>query len=218
MKTAIQIVKWLVTIFVPVVLILASVRILMTPVFINLEYRLPYFPDDSYGFTREDRLYWSNLSRRYLVNSTGIEFLSDLQFEDGTSFYNERELRHMLDVKNVIRVAMIVMVSGLVIMVGAGVWAKRAGWWEEYKLALSRGGWLAVGLIAVVLVYLVFNFDSLFVTFHRIFFEGDTWLFKYSDSLIRLFPVVFWRDAFIWEGTLTLVGGLATGYFFSRKK
>ena len=218
MKAIVQISKWLITIFVPVVLVLVSVRILLTPVFINVEYRLPYFPEDPYGFTREERLYWSELSRKYLVNSAGIEFLSDLQFGDETSFYNERELHHMLDVKNVIRVAMIVMASGLVMVVGIGIWAWRAGWWEEFKIALSRGGWLSVGLIAAVLVYLIFNFDSLFVTFHRIFFEGDTWLFKYSDSLIRLFPVVFWRDAFIWVGTLTLAGGLAIGYFFSRKK
>jgi integral membrane protein (TIGR01906 family) len=218
MKTVIQIAKWLTTLLVPAVLALTAVRILLTPLFMNLEYRLPYFPDDPYGFTREERLYWSDLSRKYLVNSTGIEFLADLQFEDGSSFYNERELHHMFDVKNVIRAAMNVMAGGWIILVAIGIWAWRSKWWEAYKSALSRGGWLALGLIAMVLVYLALNFDSLFVTFHRIFFEGDSWLFKYSDSLIRLFPVVFWRDAFIWVGTLTLGGGLAIGYYFSRKR
>ena len=83
---------------------------------------------------------------------------------------------------------------------------------------MARGGWLTVGLIVALLVYLVLNFNSLFVLFHRVFFEGDTWLFEYSDTLIRLFPVVFWRDAFIWVGVLSLGGGAALGYFFGKGK
>ena len=216
MKSVIQIVRWLITLSVPVVLVLAAVRVLLTPIYINVEYRLPYFPDDPYGFTFDERLQWANLSRKYLVNSAGIEFLEDLQFEDGAPFYNQRELRHMLDVKNVIEIAMLVLVSGFVILVGFGFWAKRAGWWTDYRTGLSRGGWLTVGLIVAILIYLALNFNSLFVAFHRIFFEGDTWLFRYSDSLIRLFPVVFWRDAFIWVGLISLGGGAALGHFFSK--
>jgi len=53
--------------------------------------------------------------------------------------------------------------------------------------------------------------NALFTSFHRIFFSGDTWLFLYSDSLIRLFPIPFWQDAFIIMGTLVLVGGVALG-------
>jgi hypothetical protein len=35
----------------------------------------------------------------YLVNDADISFLSDLEFEDGTPIYNQRELEHMHDVK-----------------------------------------------------------------------------------------------------------------------
>ena len=60
------------------------------------------------------------------------------------------------------------------------------------------------------------SFDALFTEFHRIFFEGDTWLFLYSDSLIRLFPERFWQDVFL------AIGGLCIGMallviFLSRK-
>jgi len=208
----------LIVILVPAVLVLTSVRILLSPIFINVEYRMPYFPEDPYGFKFEERLYWSNLSRRYLVSSAGLEFLENLQFDDGESFYNERELQHMLDVKNVVGIAMIVMLAGFVILIGCGFWARSGDWWEEFKIAISKGGWVTVGLIIFILVYLILNFNSLFVTFHRIFFEGDSWLFKYSDSLIRLFPVVFWRDAFIWVGGLSLAAGGAIGYFFSKSE
>jgi integral membrane protein (TIGR01906 family) len=53
------------------------------------------------------------------------------------------------------------------------------------------------------------SFSFVFVGFHLIFFEGDTWLFLYSDTLIRLFPTRFWRDVFIFVIALTLaVSGL----------
>lgn len=41
------------------------------------------------------------------------------------------------------------------------------------------------------------NWGDFFTTFHRIFFEGDTWTFPLSDTLIRLFPMRFWIDVAI---------------------
>ena len=58
---------------------------------------------------------------------------------------------------------------------------------------------LLVGLIAYVLL----NFDSFFLTFHRLFFEGDTFMFRYDDTLIRLYPEQLWSDAAILIGVLT---------------
>jgi uncharacterized membrane protein len=48
----------------------------------------------------------------------------------------------------------------------------------------------------------------LFTAFHAVFFEGDTWLFQFSDSLIRMFPLRFFQDVFIILGVLTLLGGV----------
>jgi integral membrane protein (TIGR01906 family) len=55
------------------------------------------------------------------------------------------------------------------------------------------------------------NFDSLFTEFHRIFFEGDTWLFQTSDTLIRLFPLPLWQDAFIFIGVFSSIMALVLG-------
>ena len=60
--------SWLVAILVPVMLILTAVRFLLTPAFVHLEYRTPNFPADPYGFTQEDRLYWSLIALDYLMN------------------------------------------------------------------------------------------------------------------------------------------------------
>ncbi|NPA31387.1 MAG: TIGR01906 family membrane protein, partial [Chloroflexi bacterium] len=44
---------------VPVVLVLAAVRILLAPWFVRLEYQRPGFPPDPYGFSTAERLHWA---------------------------------------------------------------------------------------------------------------------------------------------------------------
>lgn len=198
---------------VPVFLVLFAVGILLSPIYIQVEYRLPGFPEDPYGFSREERLYWANISRKYLLNNQGIEYLADQKLSDNNFLYNERELRHMYDVKIVVRVAGVVFGGVVVYLVGLGNYSKKTARWRIFKTALRNGGWLTAGFILAILVYLALNFNSLFTNFHRIFFEGDTWLFRYSDTLIRLFPIRFWQDAFIWIGIMTLAAGFGLGYF-----
>lgn len=213
-----QILQWLVVILVPVILALGAVRFLLTPLFVQIEYRTPNFPEDPYGFSQAERLKWAQVARDYLLNSAGIELLGDLTFEDGTALYNQRELRHMLDVKVVVKAALQVLYGALVFVVLAGFWANRGDWFWEYRQALSRGGWLTVGIIGVLVVLMLTSFNWFFTTFHKVFFEGDTWIFKYSDTLIRLFPIRFWQDAFITVGAITLIGGILIGYFVGRLK
>ena len=94
-----KIVTWLVTLIIPLALILTGVRMILTHVFIQVGYRMPNFPEDTYGMTQEERLKWTPVLWDYLLNDEGISFLGDLSFEDGSPLFNERELSHMEDVK-----------------------------------------------------------------------------------------------------------------------
>ena len=208
---------WIATILVPVILILMAIRLLLTPLYIQVEYRLPGFPEDSFGFNFKERLNWADLSRVYLLNNESIDFLGDQKLNETTPLYNQRELRHMYDVKTVIKSAMNVLLVSIVFEIGWGYWSSRSNKAIDFRKAISRGGWLSAGLVIAILVYLAMNFNSLFTNFHRIFFEGDTWLFRYSDTLIRLFPIQFWRDAFICIAVLTLLVGGCIGYFVPDK-
>ena len=210
--------SWIVTILIPMVLIGLALRVLLTPLFYKLEYNMPYFPPDEYGFTKADRLKWAPYAVNYLINSADVSYLGDLQFDDGTPLYNERELRHMQDVKNVTRSALRIWYISLALLLGLGLWAWFGGWWQYFLLGLKRGGWLMVGLAAligaIVIVGIVINpnvFDNFFVLFHSLFFEGNSWLFYFSDTLIRLFPIRFWQDAFLWPAVIALGGGIALG-------
>ena len=211
-----MILSWLVTLIIPIALIGLGLRLLLSPIFLQIEYNMPYFPPDEFGFTKEDRLKWAPYALDYLVNNEDISYLGDLTFEDGTPLYNERELRHMDDVKLVTQGALRVWYVSLAILLLLGIWAWSSGWWSEYRLGLMRGGWLMIGLAVTVALIVVVGiainpdiFFSFFTGFHSLFFEGDSWLFLYSDTLIRLFPIRFWQDAFLWAAVIALGGGIA---------
>jgi integral membrane protein (TIGR01906 family) len=216
--------SWFVTILIPLVLLGLAIRVLLTPLFYRTEYNMPYFPPDEYGFTKSDRLKWAPYAVNYLINSADISYLGDLKFDDGSPLYNERELRHMQDVKSVTQSALKLWYISLLLLLGLGLWAWYGGWWEYFLLGLKRGGWLMVGLAgligAIVIVGIAINpnvFDEFFVLFHSLFFEGNSWLFYFSDTLIRLFPIRFWEDAFLWAAVIALGGGLALGWGIKPK-
>ena len=206
----------LVTLLVPIALIGLGLRVLLTPLFLRVEYNMPYFPPDPYGFTKADRLKWAPYALNYLSNNADISYLADLKFEDGKPLYNERELSHMDDVKRVTQDALRVWYVSLALLALLGIWAWLGGWSPAYRLGLMRGGWLmvilaiTVGLIALIGILVSPDlFFSFFSGFHHLFFEGDSWLFLFSDTLIRLFPIRFWQDAFLWAAVIALGGGIA---------
>jgi len=211
-------IAWLVTLLTPVILALTAMRLIMVPAFLNFEYNTPNFPPDRYGFSKEERLYWSKIALEYLLNPVDIAFLGDLHFADGTPVYNERELEHMVDVKNTVDSALIVWYVSLAGVLLLGLWAWRGGWWELFRRGLWRGGWLTVFLIAALILFVLLSFGVFFVAFHNVFFAPGTWVFNYSDTLIRLFPERFWRDIFIIVGAIAMGCGLALGYGLSPSK
>ncbi len=196
-------VAWAVAALVPPTLVLTNVRLLLTHAFLEVEYRLPGFPPDPYGFTLEDRLEGAGIALDYLLNDAGTEFLADLRFADGSPVYNARELRHMDDVKELTQAALSLWRIGLAaVAAGLALLAWRAPQGRAWK-AVAAGGQLTLGLMAALGLSLALSFPFVFVGFHRVFFEGDTWLFRYSDTLIRLFPERFWRDTFLWLAGMT---------------
>lgn len=222
MKVLYKILSWLVAVVLPIVIILSVVRLVINPWYLLFEYHTPGFPADPYGFTLQDRLKYGKLAVVYLINSAGISFLGDQRFPGGqqappatclemtdcTSLYNDRELQHMLDVKNVVSGAMRVLEASLMVLIGLALWAWLGKWFRTYLTGLQRGGILTLVFIALIILFVLVAFDYLFVLFHEIFFKAGTWTFLYSDTLIRLFPERFWQDTFLVVGVLSALLGL----------
>jgi integral membrane protein (TIGR01906 family) len=193
------------------------VRLLLIPSFPAIEYRMPGFPEDSYGFTYEERVKWATYGIEYLLNDAGPEFLGDLRFDDGLPVFNEREVGHMLDVKIVVGYTLTVFRVSLVLLVGLGLLAWRRGWVDAYRLGISRGGWILLVILFTLGLLAITSFWQFFSAFHAIFFEGDSWLFAFSDTLIRLYPIRFWQDVILYIlGGSALAGGLL-GWFLGKR-
>jgi integral membrane protein (TIGR01906 family) len=115
----------------------------------------------------------------------------------------------MADVKAVVTGMRIGLAAAVLALLAIEVVAVRGGWRQGLLAAYRRGGWAVIGLIAAILLFVLMAFDQLFTWFHKLFFQSGTWQFYTSDTLIRLFPIRFWQDAFIFVGVLSLAfGGL----------
>lgn len=201
--------SWVVTLLTPLFLIGLALRLMLAPWFLHVEYRLPWFPVDEYGFTTADRLRWAPFALDYLINNADVSYLGDLKFEDGTPLYNPRELSHMVDVQHVTQTALRAWLAGTAALALLAFWAWRADWTPAYIRGLRRGGWLMLGLAAAIALFAAVAFWQFFTLFHSLFFQGDSWLFEYSDTLIRLFPLRFWQDVFVCVALIVVGSALA---------
>ena len=208
---------------IPLALALTNVRLLMTHTFPGIEYGMSNFPPDPYGFTKAQRSFWAKRSVDYILSRPGAGEIREWRFgDDGISapdtqapaescayylpprdcayFYNDREIKHMVDVQILVGAVMWVWVIAAALAalsVGALYYA---GEKTALRAGLLNGSGITVFVLVAIVAYLLVNFNTFFTQFHQVFFEGDTWLFLWSDSLIRLFPVKFWQDAFVFVG------------------
>lgn len=209
--------KWALALITPIFILISIARLLISPAFVQLEYRMPGFPEDNYGMTQEERMEFAPYAVKYLMNREGIDYLADLEFKGGSKLFNERELSHMIDVKALVQVGIRVWIglAASIIMIWLLAWKNNILDW--FKQSISFSGLFTSSFLILISLLGLLNFDALFTSFHRIFFEDGTWLFYYTDTLIRLFPIRFWQDVVIAELILSLAAGLGL-YFWFRKR
>ena len=182
--------------FIPFIILMGGMRLIMRPAYAEFEYDRAGFPLDPYGMETHERKQWAGYSIRYLTNSEPIEYLGNLQNFQGQKIFTESELSHMLDVKEVVQNALLAWYIIIGLSVAIFGWFLIMGQWSSLRKAVQAGGWVTLGLIGALIIFLLVSFNTLFDRFHRLFFADGTWLFYESSTLIRLFPLVFWRDAF----------------------
>ena len=204
MNTIKKIFLLLIILSLPVLLIASSIRFVLTPLYVNLEYRMPGFPEDPYGFTTYDRLEWSQYTLDYLLGRIPHSDLVAQKLPDKSSLYNERETSHLYDVMLLSQLVIRIWFAILAFFLLTLLISFLMHWIPQWLISVKQGAFFTIALIGAILIYVWVDFNQLFTQFHQVFFEGDTWLFYPSDNLIRLFPLRFWMDLFIFIGGLTL--------------
>ncbi len=178
-----------------VVLVVGAVRVTTLPWFPRWAYSRADFPAETYGMAPQQRLELAEACIAFLNLPHDRTLLSSLYLADGEVAFNERELQHMDDVKVVYDQLTIWALFALVVG-GIAAWAlrhraERAAIWG----ALSDGGLLTLLILLLLGGLMVVAWETFFVGLHGVFFAPDTWRFYYTDTLIRLFPEMFWQLA-----------------------
>ncbi len=200
--------RWLIILAVPVVLIIGAVRLLSWPWFPTWEYRRPDFPEDEYGLSLAEREGLARRSVMFLNLPHDIERLEGLRLPDGSPAFTDRELEHMSDVKRVYDGITTGGLLALIVAISAGWALNRRGAVGALWGGLSDGALLTLVGLGALGVLMLLSWNTFFTGLHQIFFESGTWRFQYSDTLIRLFPMRFWRDAGL------IVVGIVSGTAF----
>jgi integral membrane protein (TIGR01906 family) len=187
----------------PLLLLLSNLYLVATPAFIRYEYGKAGFPPADV-YSSDVRHALAEATLHYLRSNEGAGSLVGLSSE-GTAVYNEREVKHLMDVKAVMGGAFLVQGACAVLSLLALFLAWRRDLWSAALRAIYESCCALIVSLVVIGLLAYFSFDLFFTAFHRIFFSGDSWLFAFSDTLIQLFPVPFWMDA-TWTLALCALG------------
>ena len=81
---------------------------------------------------------------------------------------------------------------------------------------IKWGSFFTLALLVETQANIWFDFDVLFLNFHYLFFEGESFLFDAHDTLIRLYPEQFWFDGALVVGALSFI--IACLSFFGARQ
>ena len=164
--------------------------------FVDLIYALPGFPDPDVALgTAERRDLAAHGMEAIRAVGPGVDLLREAQLPSGAPAFNERELTHMEDVRQVVTGFTIAWLVGLALIAGAWAARERLGGAVRLRRAIRNASLAVLVAIAVIGVVLLLAFEPVFEGFHAIFFSGDSWRFASDDTLLQLYPEMFWGAA-----------------------
>lgn len=150
----------------------------------------------------------------------------DLQADDGSQYYSQREKDHMVDVKALYQGAITFMITGF--CVGGALIAACFIWKKKRALRPVLQGWFwgTVGVLAffaVIGIWAGVDFNNFWISFHRMFFTNDLWMLDPLESrMIRMFEERFFADMvgriLAWFLSIAVGGALVAGIANKRLK
>lgn len=226
-------VRRLVVVTLPLFLSFGWITLVIGPAYPRHEYTKPDFPLDLEGMpsatavslnlvplTQAERLELALVAVAYLESwqpaETAIVMLAEQQLlYTGSPLYNQRELNHMIDVKQLTdTIRWLALATAVPVIGGLHFLLRRPRTRPAGYLALGQGGLFTVILLSGLAGLILFGWSFFFYQFHGLLFPPGTWTFAATDSLMRLYPERFFFDvgvvmslgAWLW-GLLAAVAG-----------
>ncbi|MBI4333828.1 MAG: TIGR01906 family membrane protein [Chloroflexi bacterium] len=151
--------------------------------------------------------------------NSGEEYLDIRVTQSGrrVELFNQREIQHMKDVKDLVRFGNLMQWLSLLFVAAfasAGMF-----WWQGRRRRAVYKLILAGCLSTLVIIFLIggmalVNFQGFFLVFHLVSFTNELWMLDPArDNLIRMFPEGFFFDSAIFIGGLVaLEAALGCGF------
>lgn len=180
----------------------------MTGVWIEFEYARRAPDLDELDLSPSERVDLGRETVEYLLNK-GQEMLVLTDPASNAGLLNDREIRHMRDVKRLTQSVMWLYKFTLLIFVMSLLMVlKRRRSRLLLPYLLVAGGLISLTLVTLMMAFVFLAWDQFFAGFHQLFFEEGTWLFYAEDTIIRLFPEVFWIDTAAAIILITAIGSV----------
>ncbi len=186
--------------------ILACLLIISFSVTLTLNFRPLYYADiqnlhieELSGRTEEDirQNYDALIDYNSLFNHEPLEFPTCAMSESGRIHFEE--------VKKIFDLFGWTLIVTLVLTVIGSVWFIRRKEWLWLRIA----GILCIVLPAFLGIMVAVNWDYVFVTFHKLVFNNDYWLFDpTTDPIINILPDGYFMHCAIMIFALVIVGSL----------
>ena len=181
-----------------------------------------------YGFNKYEVSAATGLDNEELLSVADqmvTYFNSDEESLD-IDLFNQRELTHLKDVKGLIQLAYRLQLASLayiVVYIVINFVLRRGAFWRGLARRLIWGSGATIALLAVLGVWAVIGFDSLFLLFHLVSFSNELWQLSPGDNLLLLFPQGFFNDAALFVaaaaiGEAIIIGGVAWGVLALRRR
>jgi len=180
-----------------------------------LSFRLVVFDEDFYKSEFEKHNIYNHFDKE-VADSVIENLIGYMRYDIPLSdFFNEKEKRHMVDVRNIIQRLLVLLYTLALVVVALLVYD-----WKNLFKSLVYGSIFTLALLLLFFICSYIGFDTVFYKFHEVSFSNDFWMLNPEvDNLKALLPDGFFYDAlmriffitFIFSAMVLLLG-------FSSKK
>lgn len=158
------------------------------------------------------------------INENVISYLQNNEVKLVTNFFNAKEREHLKDVRDLFlffnKIFKIFLIIFIVLSFILFFYALN---FKIFILQLINsfiyGSILTIGLILTLGLLIFFDFDTIFIHMHNVFFKPDTWTFNFDENIVNLYVEEFFYDIAIYlvKTILIISSSLAILSIFIKK-
>lgn len=190
-----------------------SSYLLWVPFIITISFEMITFSDWIYelNWERNNIIYKTNLDKEQLNSASDqikdyfkndqekIEISLQQPGITVSNLFNQKEIDHMVDVKNLVKATLLFeKISLFFIFFSIVIISFKNGFNQLFNFIFNivyKSLLIWSGIFLIILSGIIINFNATFILFHKIFFRNDLWILDpRSDYLLIMFPEKFFLE------------------------